>query len=444
MTSVPPRVRNGVGSAAATAPTKRKRPAPRVATGAEAGPTTPQLVIDCKYANTLPQPPVPKLLKALPNAERFFQYRPTQLELDHRPFLLSEKDLLSCIEFVDPDAYGDSVPQGSMPPPLPPQDAVLLRDDDVTEKIREQERKRRKLCEATEAFHREAFGLQLPQLVSNDTFTERQRFITGMDAAEKKIHREPPGYNSVEELVSKVENTFEFAKQPPVHPTNPALKPKKVLSIVPDAVLWANRYRQMNFDELPMEPQQNDILFKTVPTPRATCFGLFSASGGDGTGQQGSYKLAQSYIWDNRGHFTRAISCGEGESMLLSFPPDDDEVGEVRFVIAPTLMKLKKQKAARLDLGLDASSLSVTHREPSAQEQAEERDRMATVLSDEAVEREDSTFDYVDGEWLIRGDPRPNTTKIPTQTPPLTTPPPVSPGSKVNVQSRSPSPRSRD
>lgn len=436
MASAPPRARGGGAGAAAAAAKRKRQQQPRLAQASENGPTTPQLIIDCKYRNALPPPPVPKFLKGLPNAERFFGYNPTQLELDHRPFLLSEKDLMSCVEIVDPDAYGDAPPQGSMLPPPPPQDSLLLRDDDISETVREQEKKRRKLYEPTEAFHREAFGLQLPQLITNDTFVERQRFITGVEAAEKKISREPPGYDSVEDLVNRIEKTFEYAQQPPVHPLKPALKPKRVLPIVPDAVLWANRYRQIIFDELPMEPHQNDILFKTVPTPRATCFGLFSASGGEGTGQQGSYKLAQSYIWDNRGAFTRAVSCGEGESVLLSFPPSGDETGEVRFVVTPTLMKLKKQKAHRLDLGLDAGSLSVTHREPSAQEQAEERDRMATVLSDEAVEREDSTFDYVDGEWLIRGDPRPNTTKLTAQP----AAPPVSPGAKVLVPSRSPSP----
>merc|ERR1719264_254364 len=112
-----------------------------------------------------------------------------------------------------------------MPPPPPPQDALLLRDDDLTDEKKEAERKRRRLTEHTEAWHRQAFGLQLPQLITNDVFTERQRFTTGMEATEKKLTREPPGYNSVDELAGKIEATFEAAKQPPVHPSNPSLKP---------------------------------------------------------------------------------------------------------------------------------------------------------------------------------------------------------------------------
>merc|ERR1712050_766398 len=98
-----------------------------------------------------------------------------------------------------------------MPPPLPPQDAQLLRDDDVPESVRDIERKRKRLTEHTEAWHRQAFGLQLPQLVTNDVFTERQRFTTGLEAAEKKLYRDPPGFSSVEELADKIEATFKAA-----------------------------------------------------------------------------------------------------------------------------------------------------------------------------------------------------------------------------------------
>mmetsp|Transcript_94634 Transcript_94634/g.276649 ORF Transcript_94634/g.276649 Transcript_94634/m.276649 type:complete len:436 (-) Transcript_94634:124-1431(-) len=365
-----------------------------------------QLIIDCKYSNELPRPPVPKLLRALPTAERLCQYVPTALELDHRPFLLSERGLLSRLELIDPGAYGEAPARGSMPPPPPPQDAALLRDDDVDPAVKEAERKRRRLTEHTEAWHRQAFGLQAPQLVTNDVFTERQRFTTGMEAVEKKLPRDPPGYASVEELAAKIEKTFEAAQAPPVHPTNPALKPKRILNIVPDAVLWANRYRQIVFDELPHEPQRYDLLFKSAPTPRATCFGYFSPA--EDEGDAGAYKLEENYYWDNRGGYTRSNDCGEGEAILMSFPVNNDEpTGEVRFIPVPTFMKLKKQNAHRLDLSLETQSLSVKHRDPSAQEAAEEQERMNVVLNDDADrEHTEACLDYIDGEWQIRGDSR--------------------------------------
>mmetsp|Transcript_28021 Transcript_28021/g.65438 ORF Transcript_28021/g.65438 Transcript_28021/m.65438 type:complete len:434 (-) Transcript_28021:139-1440(-) len=363
-----------------------------------------QLIIDCKYTNELPRPPVPKLLRALPIAERLCQYSPTSLELDHRPFLLSERDLLSRIELLDPGAYGESPARGSMPPPPPPQDALLLRDDDVDAAAKDAERKRRRLTEHTEAWHRQAFGLQLPQLITNDVFTERQRFTTGRDAVEKKLHRDPPGFSSVEELAARIEKTFEAARAPPVHPSNPSIKPKRILNIVPDAVLWANRYRQIVFDELPHEPGRYDLLFRSTPTPRATCFGYFSPA--DDDGDAGAYKLDQSYYWENRSGYTRSNDVGEGEAILLSFPTSEEATGEARFIPVPTFMRLKKQKAHRLDLGIEIQSLSVKHRDPSAQEAAEEQERMNVVLNDDADrEHSEASLDYIEGEWQIRGGP---------------------------------------
>merc|ERR1712217_661156 len=222
-----------------------------------------------------------------------------------------------------------------------------------------------------------------------------------MEAAEKKMYREPPGYDSVQDLANKIEATFEAARQPPVHPTKPTMAAKRVLPIVPDAVLWANRYRQIVFDELPHDPSRNDLLFRTTPTPRATCFGYFTPM------EDGTYRLTQNYFWDNRGSFTRSIDQGEGEAILLSFPSQDEPNGEVRFVSVPTFMKLKKQKAHRLDINLETQQLNVQHRDPSAQEAAEEQERMNVVLSDEVRrEHSEASLDYVDGEWQIRGDPR--------------------------------------
>eukprot|EP00747_Dinoflagellata_sp_TGD_P182374 gnl/TRDRNA2_/TRDRNA2_36608_c0_seq1.p1 gnl/TRDRNA2_/TRDRNA2_36608_c0~~gnl/TRDRNA2_/TRDRNA2_36608_c0_seq1.p1 ORF type:complete len:460 (+),score=93.32 gnl/TRDRNA2_/TRDRNA2_36608_c0_seq1:125-1381(+) len=364
----------------------------------EKGDTKPaELIIDTKYTNELPKPPVPKLLRALPSAESLYRYKTTSLELDHRPFLLMERDLLSCVELVDPDAYGKLPAEGSMAPPPPPKDCKLLRDDDISEAHRASEEKKRKLADPyTEAYYREAFGLQLPLLITNDVFTERQRFTTGREAAEKKLDREPPPQQTPEDLERNVEKTFQDAKEAPVHPSNPSMKPKRVLSIVPDAVLWANKYRQVLFDELPHTPVTNDLLFKTVPTPRHTCFGYFSTSE---HGEPGSYRLAENYFWENRGGFARSVEKDEGESILFSIPPGNEE-GEARFVVAPTWMRLKKQKAHRLDINLETQALSVKHRDPDEKEAAEEQERMNAVLTDEVQVDTTDNIEFIDGEWV--------------------------------------------
>lgn len=365
----------------------------------------PELIIQCQYVNELPKPPVPKLLKALPSADRLCRYEPSQMELDCRPFMLSEQELLTRMELLDPDAYGEAPAPGSMPPPPPPQDAQLLRDDDVSAEVKEAEAKRRRLYEKTEAHHRQAFGLQLPQLITNDVFTERQRYTTGCEATEKKLERPVPGFSSVEDLATRIERTFEAARETPVHPTNPSLRPKRIMDVVPDAVLWANRYRTIVFDKLPKTPDRNDLLFRSEPSPRVTCFGFFSPAP---DGEQGSYRLGENYHWENRGGFTAQNECGEGEAMLISFPTKDEPRGEARFVTAPTSMKLRKQKAFRLDLSLDTKVLNVTHRDPTPQEGKEEQDRVKWVLNDEPAgpEKSEASVYWEDGEWQIRGDPR--------------------------------------
>eukprot|EP00440_Ansanella_granifera_P037902 gb/GFBE01041118.1/.p1 GENE.gb/GFBE01041118.1/~~gb/GFBE01041118.1/.p1 ORF type:complete len:532 (+),score=147.31 gb/GFBE01041118.1/:1-1596(+) len=395
---------------------KRKRGVPAAPVQKEEQPEGAQLIVDCKYKNELPLPPVPKLLRALPSIERLCQYQPTSLELDYRPFLLSERELLSRVELVEPDAYGEAPAAGSMPPPPPPLDSQLLKDDDVTEEVREAEKKKRRLYEETEAWHRQAFGLQLPQLITNDVFTERQRFTTGLNATEKKMYREPPGFKDVEELGEKIEASFDAARAAPVHPTKPHLKAKRIMPIVPDAVLWANKYQQVVFDEQPPghEVTRHDLLFRSTPDPRTTCFGFYAPPSQEEAGETGTYKLAQNYFWDNRGGFTKASDVGEGETILLSVPVAGAEGAEgasqdeeIRFIMIPTAIKLRKQKAFRLDIAPEVHALNVAFREPSAQEVVEEQERMNVVLSEEVTrDRSEASLDYVEGEWQIRGDPR--------------------------------------
>jgi hypothetical protein len=288
-----------------------------------------------------------------------------------------------------------------MCPPLKKEDQQIVSDYDLSEKLIEAAKKRRRLTEDTEAFHREAFGLQLPQLLTNDVFTERQRYTTGDESAEKKLHRDPNKRLDDEDLCKKVEDTFTESAKEPVHPTNPALKARRILPIVPDAFVWGNKYRQVVFDELPEKPKRQDVLHMTIPNPRITCFGYFSSPSEDGYAGS-TYRLAQNYVWENRGGYSRQLAISEGEAMLMSFPEDGQD-GEVRFVMVPPWIRLKKQKAFKLDLELPTQILSVSHREPSDKEAEEEHARMGVVLRDEVGHAtETSDVAWVDGKWQVR------------------------------------------
>mmetsp|Transcript_21696 Transcript_21696/g.38126 ORF Transcript_21696/g.38126 Transcript_21696/m.38126 type:complete len:555 (-) Transcript_21696:69-1733(-) len=384
-----------------------KRPRPVASTAKSSAGSAAHLSIGIQYNNQIRRPLVAQFLSDSDNvmdlAGRHGLYQPTTLDLEHKPLLLHQQGLLSRVDWFDPDGYGVPQEAGSMPPPpgkkdlqlLSDHDQKVMRDDDLPAEVVEAEAKKRRLDEPTEAWAREAFGLQLPQLLSN-VLTERNNAVVGFHSAEKNLQRSEPEQIAAEDLTKRVEKTFADAKETPVHPKKKELKPKRILSIVPDSILWTNKYQQILFDELPpKEVRDNDLLLKTVPTPRVTCFGYFSApQAGEA---DGTYRLGQNYIWDNRGGYTRSVQFEEFESMLLSYPKEQehDEHGEdeqpedsICFSFVPTVMRLKKQKAARLDLKLDLQSLSVVHRNPSQQEVEEETKKMRPLTGDEDPEEE--------------------------------------------------------
>lgn len=388
---------------------KRKRSRP---TKPRAQPIGPHLSIGKQYSNDIARPSVGQFLNGPSSLdqklERLAKYSPTSLDLQQKDILLPTEGLFSRVDFAHPTGWASPQQSSEMPPPPGKKDLRLLSDmdkrvmcdDDLPKEVLEGEKKKRRLTENTEAWAREAFGLQLPQLVTN-VLTDKSNAVVGFHAAEKNLQREEPRELNPEDLTAKVDESFADAKKPPVHP-DPAkrdLKPKRILSIVPDSELWPNTYQQILFDELPPKrDRENDLLLKTVPHPRITCFGYFSAPQA-GEVDSSTYRLAQNYIWDNRGGFTRSAQIHEGEAMLWRYPKEQ-EGGEsgagqpsqppaIRFSYVPTLMRLKKQKAARLDITLDLQSLSVVHRNPSEQEQAEEAKKMRVIEEDEEEEAQD-------------------------------------------------------
>lgn len=354
-----------------------------------------------KFDNELPLPPVPKLLRALPGCRRFSAFSISPLESFDRPIPKLGRDPWNHrLELVDGNAFGELPTVGSMRMPLRPEEQRLVSDYDLNDKASEALKKRKRLTEDTEAFHREAFGLQLPQLLTNDIFTERQRFTTGYSSTEKKLHRNAPQRLDNEGITEKVEKSFVQATEEPVHPTNPALKARRIMPIVPDAMVWGNQYRQVVFDELPENPKRHDLLFMTVPSPRLSCFGYFSSPSEDGNGGN-TYRLSQNYVWENRGMYSRQTAINEAETLLLSFP-EDGASGEARFICVPPWIRLKKQKAFQRDISAVAQILHVSQRDPSNAEAKEEHARMGAVMRDEGQETETSDVAWVDGQWVIR------------------------------------------
>lgn len=359
--------------------------------------------IDCRYANEVPSAPVPKLLPAMPNSEKFFSYKFTGLEDAHRPILLSEEDIVTDVEIMDPNAYGPMNGGTQLDvSSIDDKDASLLADDDLGDDVREMQEKKLRMFDPAMA-KREAIILRRHILLSNDIYTERSVFVTGNEAAEKKLYRDPAKPLEVAQIAERVEQTFAAAKKKPVHPHHPRMKAKRVLPVVPDFDLWGLRYQQVAFDEPPDVMEVEDLLHKTVPNARTTCFSYFSKKT---DGAEGEYGMIRNYVWDNRGQYMKAQAIGS-EQLLLSFP-DEGGREEVWFALMPGKMQLSKQKAKRLDIDPNVHHLNVSYREPSAKE-LEDEEKITEMVREPGYmpERPQTTVDYVDGpdggEWSIKG-----------------------------------------
>ncbi|GAX79498.1 hypothetical protein CEUSTIGMA_g6939.t1 [Chlamydomonas eustigma] len=69
-----------------------------------------------------------------------------------------------------------------------------------------------------------------------------------------------------EAQIHAIEDTFEAARQPPVHQTKPHLTPVEVLPVLPDFLCWANKYVHARFDNDPVE--EVEALSRLPPNTR--------------------------------------------------------------------------------------------------------------------------------------------------------------------------------
>lgn len=56
----------------------------------------------------------------------------------------------------------------------------------------------------------------------------------------------------MQKLINNINKSFEAAKKPPVHPTNPNLTAVAVLPLLPNEDLWGNQYTEVVFDFPPV------------------------------------------------------------------------------------------------------------------------------------------------------------------------------------------------
>ncbi|KYR01513.1 RNA polymerase II-associated factor 1 [Tieghemostelium lacteum] len=199
-----------------------------------------------KFENSLPPIPFePKLLLIPTDFSKFINYRTTSMEKSYKYPMLTEPHLGIPIELIDPTLY--YTPKSKLP--IPTEDQTLLRSLSVQEEEEKSLKSVKKPVRPSVTWLRKTEYLSVTeenQLGKKPNTSMRPQGASNQLALIEKPYQEAPG--------EIIENTFYAIKDENfVHPTNPSLKPVKILPVFPDFDLWANQYTEVSFDADPFE-----------------------------------------------------------------------------------------------------------------------------------------------------------------------------------------------
>jgi len=229
---------------------------------------------------------------------------------------------------------------------------------------------------------KEALFLRRGMLITNNLQTDGLKFRHGVEGAEKMLVREPPEDLDKMTFVERVERTFKDVQKPPVHPTKPNMKVKRVMPFVPNRDLWAHPYIQVKYDESPVLPALQKVppvLYKATPSPLLTAFAIFQFND-----DSQAHELDRSYAWDNQGECAMAAE-EESEFALVEWPAQprpDEEVTKQNVMFSSIQHEYRLRKLTALipfqrrtfeGQLFGAKSLSVAWRNPTDEEN--ERDK---------------------------------------------------------------------
>ncbi|CAI7776765.1 unnamed protein product [Closterium sp. NIES-54] len=213
-----------------------------------------------RFTNTLPEPASqPKLLPLGGDPHRYSAYHVSTLEADHRHRLHVEPDLGIPLDLLDLSAY--CAPPPSQRPPLHPADAELLRDDDASVKHREGAgaaaggagalRVKERPTDAglswlvhTQYISAAGSGSAPKKRVLNEK--EAKLLALQLELADEQM------YSTREGQIRYIEESFQAAQKPPVHPSNPSLEAVEVLPVLPLFSLAGRQFVHLVFDDTPL------------------------------------------------------------------------------------------------------------------------------------------------------------------------------------------------
>lgn len=200
-------------------------------------------ICNIKFKNDLPEIPCdPKMLLPPLNPQELAAFSLTSLEKDMKRDMLFEPDLGIPISMLDIERYTIPYASAGDKPPLHPDDAELLKDEEG-EGAGSMQRARLRGSAA------ELSWLLRTKYITNEG-AEQARKAQARELA-RKVAEEEAMAEGHEGAIAAIERSFEAAQQVPVHPSNPALEPVEVLPVFPDELLEGRIYVLALFDNDP-------------------------------------------------------------------------------------------------------------------------------------------------------------------------------------------------
>ena len=174
-------------------------------------------------------------------ANRQIKYKTTSIESRYKYPILTEPDLGVTVNLIDPNAYHFYL-EDEEKPPLDAKDAFLAElkvDPPGTKKVASRPKPR-------------VAWLRKTEYMANDLYEPATKFKSQIDtmatfrdiASRKNSEAE----QTVEERLAEIENSFDLAKEPAVHPDNKELTVVKETELLPNLDFWASQCTTIGFD----------------------------------------------------------------------------------------------------------------------------------------------------------------------------------------------------
>ncbi|KAL3639752.1 Protein PAF1 [Castilleja foliolosa] len=204
-------------------------------------------VCDFRFRNELPDPSAKiKLLPLKRDPDRYCKYQITSLEKNWKPQLHVELEHAIPLDLLDLSVYDH--PKGERIQ-LDPKDEALLRDDDPITPIKTDCIKKKDRPTDTGVSWLVKTQYISPLSLDSTKQSPSEKQARELQKSDGRILLE--NLNSRERKIQDIVASFEACKLEPVHATNPELKPKRVLPLLPNFDRYEDQFVVANFGNAP-------------------------------------------------------------------------------------------------------------------------------------------------------------------------------------------------